>query len=314
MSSRPPDPDEEPSDDAQEPEDHADEVDPVESNELELLPDTDELEAAAAGAIAAGAVAGGPAEGGDEGEGEVDEDADPPEEEEVEEIEFATAKIASEKELRAALAWAFESEEDADDALLDRFARHARMVLEAALHMNITKIIEPKDVAAKHYLDSWRSTRLMPLLGKTLVDIGSGAGFPGIPVAMCEPNTRVILIDSNSQKAAFLQEVVDALALKNVTVIDDKAEEHLARNRYDVGIMRAMSSVRENVRLLRKVRHSVKDLMMLKGPSWSREVRAGEREAERLGFRLDTVWEHELPGGLGQRAVLVYAAPGGQGL
>jgi hypothetical protein len=52
---------------------------------------------------------------------------------------------------------------------------------------------------------------------------------------------------------------------------------------------------------------------MLKGPSWSREVRAAEREAERLGFKLDTVCEHELPGGLGARAVLVYRAPGGAG-
>ena len=65
------------------------------------------------------------------------------------------------------------------------------------------------------------------------------------------------------------------------------------------------------MRLLRKVRHSLRDLVMMKGPSWSREVRAGEREAERLGFRLDTVWEHELPGELGGRAVLVYRAPGG---
>ena len=51
----------------------------------------------------------------------------------------------------------------------------------------------------------------------------------------------------------------------------------------------------------------------MKGPSWAREVRAGEREAERLGFRLDTVWEHQLPGELGGRAVLVYRAPGGMG-
>ena len=70
----------------------------------------------------------------------------------------------------------------------------------------------------------------------------------------------------------------------------------------------------ENVRTLRKVRHSLKDLVMMKGPSWSREVRAGEREAERLGFRLDTVWEHERPEEMGGRAVLVYRAPGGQGM
>jgi 16S rRNA (guanine527-N7)-methyltransferase len=248
-------------------------------------------------------------------DGDGDDDEKDPEavEEPEEKIEFADAKIASEKELRKALDWAFAAE-DAEPELLDRFARHARMVLEASLVMNLTKIIDPKEVAAKHYLDSWRSTRLLPLLGKSMVDIGSGAGFPGIPIAMSEIHTRVILIESKQKKAEFLQRCVDELKLKNVTVIADRAEEYLARNRHDVAIMRAISSVRENVRLLRKVRHSVKDLVMLKGPSWSREVRAGEREAERLGFRLDTVWEHELPDGLGQRAVLVYAAPGGQGM
>ena len=99
----------------------------------------------------------------------------------------------------------------------------------------------------------------------------------------------------------------------NANAVWDRAEEHLLRNRYDMVVMRAISSVRENVRLLRKVRHSLHDLVMLKGPSWSREVRAGEREAERLGFRLDTVWEHELPGEMGQRAILIYRAPGGAG-
>jgi 16S rRNA (guanine527-N7)-methyltransferase len=249
-----------------------------------------------------------------EAESDDDDEKDPEAEEELEEkIEFAGAKIATEKELRKALEWAFGGE-DAEPELLDRFARHARLLLEAAREMNLTKFIDPKEVAAKHYLDSWRSTRLLPLLGKSLVDIGSGAGFPGLPIAMSEIHTRVILIESKPSKAAFLQRVVDELKIKNVTVIADRAEEYLARNRHDVGIMRAISSVRENVRLLRKVRHSIKDLVMLKGASWSREVRAGERESERLGFRLDTVWEHELPDGLGKRAVLVYAAPGGQGM
>ncbi|MCZ6598169.1 MAG: 16S rRNA (guanine(527)-N(7))-methyltransferase RsmG [Planctomycetota bacterium] len=269
-----------------------------------------------------------PTEDGTAEEAAASEAADPEQEvakageqagdEEVEEVEpppeFADLVVPSLDELRAALDWAFENEEDAGPDLLDTFARHARMVLEGAKRMNLTKIVEPREVAAKHYLDSWRSTRLLALMGKSLVDLGSGAGFPGIPIALSEPDTRVILIESKRKKADFLEECVTALEVKNAEVVCDRAEEHLARNRYDVVVMRAISSVRENVRLLRKVRHSHKDLIMLKGPSWSREVRAGEREAERLGFRLDTVWEHELPGGLGGRAVLVYRAPGSQGM
>jgi 16S rRNA (guanine527-N7)-methyltransferase len=249
----------------------------------------------------------------EEDEGGEDEPDGVEEEDDDEVIEFAQAKIASEAELRGALAWAFASE-GVEPELLDRFARHARLVLEAARTMNLTKIIDPKEVAAKHYLDSWRSKLYLSLMGKTLVDVGSGAGFPGVPIALSEPHTRVVLIESKAKKAEFLRACVAELRIKNATVVNDRAEDYLARHRHDVAVMRAISSVRENVRLLRKVRHSIKDLVMLKGPSWSREVRAGEREAERLGFRLSTVWEHELPDGLGERAVLVYAAPGGQGL
>jgi 16S rRNA (guanine527-N7)-methyltransferase len=215
-------------------------------------------------------------------------------------------------DLRAALDWAFNGEE-IQGGLLDLFARHALLLLEHNRHVNMTAIVDPKEIAAKHYLDSWRLTRLLPLYGKSVLDLGSGAGFPGLPVAIGSKDTRVTLLDSTQKRVTFIQSSIDALAVKNATAVWARAEDHLARNNYDVVLVRAVSSVRENVRLLRKVRHSHKDLVMLKGPSWSREVRAGEREAERLGFKLDTVMEHELPGEMGKRAVLVYRAPGGHG-
>ena len=227
-------------------------------------------------------------------------------------VEFAGHAVPPKDELLAAMRWAFEKVE-LPAGMLETFAEHARLVLERNTVMNLTRIVDPRELAAKHYLDSWQATRLMPLLGKRVLDLGTGAGFPGIPVALSEPNAHVVLLDSTQKKVDFVAECITAVGLLNAEAVCDRAEEHLARHRYDVVFMRAISSVRENVRLLRKVRHSLVDLVMLKGPSWSREVRAGEREAERLGFRLDTVWEHELPGELGQRAVLVYRAPGGAG-
>jgi 16S rRNA (guanine527-N7)-methyltransferase len=214
--------------------------------------------------------------------------------------------------LLEAMRWAFEGEEVLP-AVLERYAKHARMVLETNRDVNLTAIVDPREMAAKHYLDSWRVTRQVSLFGRSVLDLGSGAGFPGIPVAMADADTRVTLIDSVQKRTDFLTRCVETLGIKNASVVRDRAEDHLARQSYDVVIIRAVSSVRENVRLLRKVRHSHKDLVMLKGPSWGREVRAGEREAERLGFRLDTVWEHKLPGEMGARAILVYRAPGGHG-
>lgn len=215
--------------------------------------------------------------------------------------------------MRKALEWAFAGQ-DVSDELLDLYTEHARMMLEANRRMNLTAIIDPKEVAAKHYLDSWRVTQMMSLMGRRVVDLGTGPGFPGLPIAMAEMHCSVCLVDSTKKKADFLQSCVDELGIKNATVHWGRAEEHLITERCDVVVVRAVSSVRENVRVLRKVRHSLKDLVMLKGASWSREVRAGEREAERLGFTLDTVWEHELPEEMGKRAILIYRAPGGQGL
>ncbi|MCK6446205.1 MAG: 16S rRNA (guanine(527)-N(7))-methyltransferase RsmG [Planctomycetes bacterium] len=225
----------------------------------------------------------------------------------------AATPLPSLDELRAAMEWAFTGLE-VEASVLDRYAAHAREVLAGNQRMNLTAIVDPKEVAAKHYLDSWRATRIVPLMGRSLLDVGTGAGFPGVPIALAEPHAKVGLLDSLKKRADFVGETIAKLAIKNAFAVSERAEEHLARHRYDIVLMRAISSVRENVRLLRKVRHSHKDLVMFKGPSWSREVRAAEREAERLGFRLDTVIEHKLPGEMGDRAILVYRAPGGHGV
>jgi 16S rRNA (guanine527-N7)-methyltransferase len=228
------------------------------------------------------------------------------------ELLYAGAEVPSEAELGLAMTWAFQGEAVAPELLL-RFVQHARLVLEGNRRMNLTAITEPREVAAKHYLDSWRVTRLWPIMGRSVLDVGTGAGFPGIPVALGEPQARVTLLDSTQKRVDFVAQSIRSLGIQNATAVWGRAEDFLARNDFDLVLMRGLSSVRENVRLLRKVRHSLKDLILYKGPSWSREMRAAEREAERLGFRLDTVLEHELPEGLGKRALLVYRAPGGHG-
>jgi len=235
----------------------------------------------------------------------------PPEEEE--EVANPDTPVPTDKKMLAALEKAFEGQDDVDAALLTRFAQHALALLETNRVMNLTAIVDPYEVAVKHYLDSWRITRVVPLMARQVLDLGSGGGFPGIPIALAEPMCSVILCESITKKAKFLEEVVAKLGLRNVRVVNERAEEFLVRERVDVVVVRAVSSVRENIRTLRKVRHSMHDLVLYKGSSWGREVRAAEREAERLGFKLDTVVEHDLPDDMGRHAILIYRAPGGAG-
>lgn len=218
------------------------------------------------------------------------------------------------KSLRKALELAFKDQKDVGEELLDRYAKHAHLLLDHNRKVNLTAILDPADVAAQHYYDSWQLTQYYSFVGRRVVDLGTGGGFPGIPLALAEPNGSFVFIDSTKKKVDFVQSCIDELGIKNATAHWGRAEDWLARERCDVVLIRAVSSVRENVRTLRKVRHSLKELIMYKGPSWSREVRAGEREAERLGFHMNTVWEYELPDEQGKRAILVYQAPGGQGI
>jgi 16S rRNA (guanine527-N7)-methyltransferase len=222
-------------------------------------------------------------------------------------------KVPGKKTMLAALQWAFQNEEDVSIELLECYADHALLLLEQNKTLNLTTIQAPKEVAAKHYLDCWRATRLLPLIAKRVLDLGTGAGFPGIPIALAEPNCSVILVDSTRKKVEFLQKCIDKLEIKNAKAVWARAEEHLVEEKVNIVMARAVSSVRENVRTVRKVRQTFQDFVMFKGKSWSREVRAAERETERLGFHLDTVWEHELPDEMGARAILVYRAPGGAG-
>jgi 16S rRNA (guanine527-N7)-methyltransferase len=244
---------------------------------------------------------GGEVDEGDDGE--VDDGEDDPD------PALAERELPDRAEIMAALERAF-----ADDAVLpgvlERYAEHALLVLEGTRRLNLTAIFDPDEIAVKHYLDSWRATRQLPLMGRSVVDLGSGAGYPGMPTALCEPNCSVTLVETRRKKADFLQETIETMGVKNARAEWARGEDYLARNKADIVFIRALSSVRENIRLLRKVRHSFKELVMFKGPSWSREMRAAEREAERLGFYLETVFEHDLPGDMGHRAILVYRSPG----
>lgn len=227
-----------------------------------------------------------------------------------EEIKHPDTPIPSVDEMRSAMGWAFEAE-NVEESMLDTLTKHALLVLEANRTMNLVTDLDPRELAAKQYLDSWRTTQLLPLFGRKVLDIGAGGGFPTVPMALAETDTKFISVDSRPKKAEFMKDCVAELGLKNVEVQWNRGEDYLVHNKVDIVVIRGLSSVRENVRMLRKVRQSMKDLIMCKGKSWSREMRAGERESERLGFRFNTVWEHELVGEFGKRALLVYSAPGG---
>jgi 16S rRNA (guanine527-N7)-methyltransferase len=114
---------------------------------------------------------------------------------------------------------------------------------------NLTAIREPEKMVSHHLLDS---LAVAPHLhAKRLLDVGSGAGLPGIPLALAKPDTQVTLLDSNHKKAAFLNQAVMELKLKNAEVCSERVESWQTQNRFDVIISRAFSEMSEFVRVTR---------------------------------------------------------------
>lgn len=124
--------------------------------------------------------------------------------------------------------------------------QYVRFLLEYNQHTNLTAIREEKAVIEKHILDSLLLEEFITREAKTAIDIGTGAGFPGMVLAICHPEIHFTLMDSVGKKTKFLEEVVAMLGLQNVEVVNARAEEFILkgkREQYDLGFCRGVSKL-----------------------------------------------------------------------
>lgn len=122
------------------------------------------------------------------------------------------------------------------------------MVVEYNKHMNLTSITEEEEFIDKHILDSFSASRMISFNNiSKCIDIGTGAGFPGIPLKILYPDTEFVLIDSLRKRITFLNDVIDKLSLKNITAIhgraEDLARDPIYREQFDLCVSRAVASL-----------------------------------------------------------------------
>ena len=183
----------------------------------------------------------------------------------------------------------------------DKFCRYHDMLTEANKTMNLTRVPDdPAEAVDRNYLDSITPLiHALPEGAKTLVDVGSGAGFPGIPLAIMLPNIRITLIDALDKRVKFLNDVIKALDLNAVAVharCEDAGKKPELREQFDIATSRAVASLNILCELSLPLVKVGGQMIAYKGPIWQEEAAQAENALSILGGQVAGAKPADIPG------------------
>ncbi len=186
----------------------------------------------------------------------------------------------------------------ADDALIESLLAYLAELIRWNKAYNLTAVRDPQEMVIRHLLDSYS---VQPYIsGSRVIDVGTGAGLPGIPLALANPDQFFILLDSNGKKVRFLQHVVGTLGLCNVTPVQSRLDEYKEDTWFDTVVCRAFTSLAEFVAFSSHLVAPEGRLVAMKGKLPTEEL---ERLPE--GWEVQAAEPVAVPGLEGDRHVIV---------
>lgn len=182
---------------------------------------------------------------------------------------------------------------------IDQFIQYYEMLVETNKVMNLTAITEFEDVIEKHFLDSLSICKVYDLNRDVKVlDMGTGAGFPGIPLKIAFPEINLVLADSLNKRIRFLQDVIDALGLKKVEALHTRAEEmarnKLYREQFDLSVSRAVANLSTLSEYCIPFVNEGGKFISYKSGEIDEEVDQAKRAIKILGGRIEDVHKFDL--------------------
>ena len=178
-----------------------------------------------------------------------------------------------------------------------RLLDFAGRLLEKNRVMNLTAITEPKDVATLHLLDCAALLTLSDFQGKSVVDVGTGAGFPGMVLRILEPDFDLTLLDSLGKRIDFLRDAAAALKLENISCVHARAEEFAAEHRenYDVAVSRAVAALPVLSELALPLVKTDGLFLAMKSVDSDGEIDAARGAIGQLGGRIERIDDYAVP-------------------
>ena len=184
------------------------------------------------------------------------------------------------------------------EAQLAAFERYASLLVEKNAVMNLTAITDPADFAALHLLDSAALLNVADFRDKKVVDVGTGAGFPGMPLRILEPDFDLTLLDSLGKRIAFLQDVCAQMGLERVEAVHARAEEFAADHResFDLAISRAVAALNVLCELALPLVRVGGSFLAMKSVDSDAEIDAARAAVGQLGGRIREIRDYLIPG------------------
>ena len=176
--------------------------------------------------------------------------------------------------------------------------RYGDLLIETNKVMNLTAITDPEDVATLHFLDSAALLTLESFSGKSVVDVGTGAGFPGLPLRVLEPSIRLTLLDSLNKRIQFLETVCRELDLPDVACVHARAEEFAAEHRetFDLAVSRAVAALPVLCELCLPLVKPGGKFLAMKSVESDAELAASQHAIAILGGAVEAVRDYAIPG------------------
>jgi 16S rRNA (guanine527-N7)-methyltransferase len=176
--------------------------------------------------------------------------------------------------------------------------RYADLLVEKNKVMNLTAITEPADIATLHFLDSVSLLALADLRDKTVADVGTGAGFPGIPLRIVEPSIHLTLLDSLNKRVDFLKEVCADLELTDVACVHARAEEFAASHResFDIVTSRAVANLQLLAELCLPLVKVGGYFLSMKSVDSDQELQDAQHAVTLLGGTVEKCADYTIPG------------------